>query len=133
MKKILLQFMSESVLPMFSSRSFIVSGVKFRSLMQIIFVYGVKDWFLKWDEYIAISHPFSCSFSPLTLRKVESKSRKRKQRMRWLDSITDSMHMNLSKLQETVKERGVWYAVVDGVAKSQTWLSNWTRTTTMIK
>ena len=43
MKKILLQFMSESVLPMFSSRSFIVSGLKFRSLMQIIFVYGVKD------------------------------------------------------------------------------------------
>ena len=43
LKRILLQFMSESVLPMFSSRSFIVSGLKFRSLMQIIFVYGVKE------------------------------------------------------------------------------------------
>ena len=40
--------------------------------------------------------------------------------MRWLDSITDSMDMNLSKLQETVKERGVWHAAVHEVAKSQT-------------
>jgi len=40
--------------------------------------------------------------------------------MRWLDSITDSMDMNLSKLQETVKERGVWHAAVHKVAKSQT-------------
>ena len=44
--------------------------------------------------------------------------------MRWLDSITDSMNMNLSKLQETVKDRGAWRAVVHGVTKSQTGLSD---------
>ena len=44
--------------------------------------------------------------------------------MRWLDSITDAMDMNLSKLQEIVKDRGAWHAVVHGVAKSRTELSN---------
>ena len=44
--------------------------------------------------------------------------------MRWLDSITNSVGMNLSKLQEILKDRGAWYVVVHGVAKSQTRLSN---------
>ena len=54
------------------------------------------------------------------LGKIEGKRRRGWQRMRWLDSITDSVDMNLSKLQETVKDRGVWHAVVQGVAKSWT-------------
>ena len=56
----------------------------------------------------------------LMLKKIELKGRRRWQRMRWLDSTTDSMHMNLSKLWETVKDRGFWHAAVHGVMKSLT-------------
>ena len=53
----------------------------------------------------------------LMLGNIEGKRRRKWQRMRWLDSITDSMGMNLSKLQETVKDREAWYAAVHGVTK----------------
>ena len=56
----------------------------------------------------------------LILGKIKGKRRKRQQRMRWLDSITDSMDMNLNKLQDIVKDRGDWHAAVHGVIKSQT-------------
>ena len=58
------------------------------------------------------------------LEKIGGKRRRGQRRRRWLDSITDSMDMNLSKFQEIVKDRQAWRAAVHGVAKSQAWLSN---------
>ena len=62
----------------------------------------------------------------LMLRKIEDKRRRGRQRMRWLDDITDSMDMNLSKFWEMVKERKAWHATVHGVANSWTLFSSWT-------
>ena len=62
----------------------------------------------------------------LMLRKIEVEGGRGQQNMRWLDSITDSMDVNLGKLQETVKGREGWCVTVLGVAKSWIWLSDWT-------
>ena len=62
----------------------------------------------------------------LMVGRIEGKKRRGRQRMKWLDGVTDPTNMGLGRLWELVMDREAWYAVVHGVAKSRTWLSHWT-------
>ena len=79
-----------------------------------------QTWLSDWTDLIVLIR------KALDAGKDWSKRKRGRQRMRWLDIITSSMDMNLSKLQETVKDRVAWHATVDRVTKSQTQLSHWT-------
>ena len=87
-----------------------------------------KNWCCSWSSNTLAFWWADSLVKTLMLGKIEGNRRSGQQRMRWLDSITDSMNMDLSKLPETVEDRGAWCAIVCGVMKSWTWLSDWTTT-----
>ena len=90
--------------------------------------YSLKGLTLKLQYFVHVMQRANSLKKTLLLGKIEGKRRKRRQRVRWLDSITDSLDTNLSKLQEILEDRGTWCAVVHRFAKCWTLPNNWTKT-----
>jgi len=89
--------------------------------------YSLEGLMLKLQYFGHLTQRVNSLEKTLILGKIESR-RRRGRRMKWLDGITDTMNMNLGKLQEMVRDREAWCVSVHGVTKSQAWLGDWTTT-----